>query len=194
MKDYKQFLGGSIEIAPATETSDIIWENYYYTYKYKGSKECYRFGIKMIIFLLLVVSAVIIFWTQKLQHAYIDRYEKCTNIKLFEDKFKNDFEEFIDVIYNENRLEITKPIHEQDYSNYFSCFCQIVHPIVNASPKEKKEGIARLMGNAEDILGAIGSRFGFKFKKINDEIKFKARMKMLKKKNIMTQVVDKNGK
>ena len=62
MNDYKQFLGGSLEILPATETSDIIWENYYYNYKYKESKACYRLGIKMVIMLLLVLSGLILYW------------------------------------------------------------------------------------------------------------------------------------
>jgi len=111
MNEYNQFLGGSIEILPAEETSDIIWENFYYTYKYKTSRFCYRMGIRMIIVLILIVSAVSIYWMQKLSHAYVDRFPECTNVKLFEDKFdisSDEFSKSIDLIKVEYEYESKK--------------------------------------------------------------------------------------
>ena len=59
---------------------ETIWENFYYNYKYKKSKRFFRFGIKLIIVLVVVLSGLSLYWIGTMQKAYIGRFEKCTNI------------------------------------------------------------------------------------------------------------------
>lgn len=61
----------SIEIQPASEPSDIIWENRHFTESQRNWKAFYVF---CAIFLMLFVSFIVIFGAQKWSYSLMDVY------------------------------------------------------------------------------------------------------------------------
>ena len=67
------FLGEEIDVQPASEPSDIIWENRSFTERERNIK---KFVVTIIILGLLVASFAVIFVCKKSSNAKKDKYPK----------------------------------------------------------------------------------------------------------------------
>jgi len=80
---FRTFLGEEIEIQPASEPTDIIWENRSFTERERNIKK----GIVTLIIIgLLILSFAIIFLAKKASLAKKNQYPKV-NCKEFEDNY-----------------------------------------------------------------------------------------------------------
>ena len=80
---FRTFLGEEIEIQPASEPTDIIWENRSFTEKERNIKKAI---VTLIIIGLLIASFAIIFLAKKASLAKKNQYPKV-NCKEFEENY-----------------------------------------------------------------------------------------------------------
>lgn len=75
--EFLQFLKEPMDITPASEPSDIIWENRHFS---TGQRRCKSAIVMLIIAILLSLSASTIFYCSKYSNMLKGRYPK-TNCK-----------------------------------------------------------------------------------------------------------------
>ena len=124
-RQYSHFLGEEIELQPASEPTDIIWENRNYTENERLFKKVI---VAFIILILLSISFTIIFISQKASLAKKNKYPKvqCSS---FEKDYQGRHNQWsIDSIneYQVN-LEYEKNLLPTHFEGTMQCFCNNEH-------------------------------------------------------------------
>jgi len=117
----KKWIGEfEIEIQPASEPSDIIWENRQYTPRQRRGKECVVF---LVMLVMLLASFVVIFLLSSYSNAMLNKYPivTCNDLAGYPDA--DTMEKFAILEYNTNTALEAKG-KTVSYGGYVQCFCQ----------------------------------------------------------------------
>ena len=115
---YAEFIGREIEIQPASEPTDIIWENRFFTEEQRRIKSII---VSIIIAILLSLSFTIIYICQKSSLALKNKYPKL-NCKEFSENYIGKRDTFQKEAINEYLHNFNA--QETHFTGPLQCFCQ----------------------------------------------------------------------